>query len=729
MHIALVCPAGIPLKAGILRNESLGGSETAFVSIATALAKQQHTVRCYSPLDGPEFKDENNVTFCNMDTYLKDDNTYDVVIYSRDLSPVSKHALNAAWRVLWLHDMPSPDEYSSMQSAHFWYVDEVFFLSGYHKKVWTDKFDILEKHHWITRNGLDMDLINQVKSQHSPKFKKSLLFMSRPERGLITMLKNVWPKALAEISPDLELKLCSYSTPARLLSPAVQNLYSKLNVLIEEAPHIRQLGNLSKKELYRELCRSSALVYPTDFPEISCISVAEAAACGVPVITTGRFALPETLGKDYPGLVHSNPMKDIHYADKFVSILKEAMTNPEPFITKGLEAVANKSWNTVALEWVNHFAEKLRENNTYQMRKPTVAACMIVKNEENDILGCLNSFYKYVDEIHITDTGSTDSTLQLIEDWKKQKVQIDPVTGYTKEYPLFMHTRDRLGHFDDARNQSISYTDADWIFWVDADERLTNGEALAQYLRTRMFDGIIIEQCHFYLDMQPSSDTPVRLFKNKPLGLPFVKESFKEIAFVGAIHEHPMQGDINCPVHPAMQATEVRLAHTGYLTESHRRAKVRTRNLTLLMEDRKKYPNRYSGHVLAMRDLIHMFGWALEQGQLNSTYLAKVVGLYNDHFKPMEDNPPWQLSQMFEHAYKQYQMALQLAAAHQVAIGGRLPFSVKLHVGISYGSEAPTPQQGALRWFMDEKEFKDYFNRMGERTYEKIDDPSVSYDF
>lgn len=720
LRIAMVCTVGIPVSPGILTKQSLGGSETAFISMAQSLAKIGHSVTCFAETGGKEYL-ENGVNFQPIQKYVQDDSEYHVAVFSRDCTILNLKKIKAMHTVLWLHDMPAPDSYARSQMATIWGINEVFYLSDYHSKIWNRSFDILENNSWKTRNGLDLELIQKARAENAPSgSKKSLMFTSRPERGLLPFLAHIWPRILSEISPDIELKLCSYSTPDNLVNDQAKAMHQQIGKLINSSQNIRVLGYLNKAELYKELSRSNALVYPTDFPEISCIAVAEAAACGVPVITSKMYALPETLGKNYPGLVEGNPVKRNEYVDDFIATLKKALLNPEPFIYAGLEATRDKSWDLIATEWDNHFYSKLHFRDDIKYSEPTLAACMIVKNEEDDIHGCLNSFAEYVDEIHITDTGSTDKTLERIESWRLDHPKCN----------LYLHHRDGLGDFDDARNQSISYTNCDWIFWIDADERLTGGTELRKYLSTTMFNGIIVEQCHFYLDMENSSDTPVRIFRNIPLSLPFVKEPFKRIAFVGAIHEHPMQDDVNYPVHPVVIHSGLKLAHMGYFTEDIRRAKVRDRNLELLMRDRVKWPNRNNGLVLAMRDLLHMFGWAYEKGTVNPIYLFKVVSMYDTSFKQYANGKaPWYMSQLYDHAFANYQKALALAAKHRITFANKyVPFSAKIHVSIASGEEAPTPQRGSCNWYLTPEEYKAEMSTFADIAIAKLQG-GESYDF
>jgi glycosyltransferase involved in cell wall biosynthesis len=86
-----------------------------------------------------------------------------------------------------------------------------------------------------------------------------------------------------------------------------------------------------------------------------------------------------------------------------------------------------------------------------------ISACIIVKNEENNIERCLNSIKDHVDEIVILDTGSTDDTIKIC-----------------RKYTDNIYYRKWDNNFSDARNYCISKATKKWIFIIDADEELKN---------------------------------------------------------------------------------------------------------------------------------------------------------------------------------------------------------------------------------------------------------------
>ncbi|MBF0203215.1 MAG: glycosyltransferase [Desulfamplus sp.] len=84
-----------------------------------------------------------------------------------------------------------------------------------------------------------------------------------------------------------------------------------------------------------------------------------------------------------------------------------------------------------------------------------LSACMMVKNEEEMLLRCLNSIKHLVDEIIVVDTGSTDSTIAIAESFGAK---------------IYHHPWEQ--DFSKHRNQSINYATGDWFIIIDADEEL-----------------------------------------------------------------------------------------------------------------------------------------------------------------------------------------------------------------------------------------------------------------
>ncbi len=86
---------------------------------------------------------------------------------------------------------------------------------------------------------------------------------------------------------------------------------------------------------------------------------------------------------------------------------------------------------------------------------PFLSACMIVKNEEDNIARCLASVKNIVDEIVIVDTGSTDRTMEIARSFGAN---------------IFEHPWEN--DFSLHRNQSIDHATGEWVFIIDADEEV-----------------------------------------------------------------------------------------------------------------------------------------------------------------------------------------------------------------------------------------------------------------
>lgn len=85
---------------------------------------------------------------------------------------------------------------------------------------------------------------------------------------------------------------------------------------------------------------------------------------------------------------------------------------------------------------------------------PLLSIIIITKNEAANIRACLESV-AWADEIIVVDSGSTDDTVAIC-----------------KELGAQVHIHDWPG-FGAQKNRALGYATGDWVFSIDADERVT----------------------------------------------------------------------------------------------------------------------------------------------------------------------------------------------------------------------------------------------------------------
>jgi tetratricopeptide (TPR) repeat protein len=86
---------------------------------------------------------------------------------------------------------------------------------------------------------------------------------------------------------------------------------------------------------------------------------------------------------------------------------------------------------------------------------PRVSLCLIVKNEEENLPACLDCAADLVDEIVVVDTGSTDRTKEVAA----------ARGAHVFDFPW-------IDDFAAARNVTLRHASGEWVFWLDADDRL-----------------------------------------------------------------------------------------------------------------------------------------------------------------------------------------------------------------------------------------------------------------
>jgi mannosyltransferase OCH1-like enzyme/tetratricopeptide (TPR) repeat protein len=197
---------------------------------------------------------------------------------------------------------------------------------------------------------------------------------------------------------------------------------------------------------------------------------------------------------------------------------------------------------------------------------PKVSLCMIVKNEEKNLADCLHCCADLVDEIILVDTGSTDRTKDIAHEFAAQVF----------DFPW-------CDSFAAARNEALRHATGQWIFWMDADDRLD--EANRQKLRA-LFADLKDDMAGYLLTCKvlPSGGAGTvrlvdhtRLFPNHPQ----VRWSYR-------VHEQILPSVMR--LGGQIRRTDIALTHLGYQDEAMSTAKLQ-RNLRLMEMDHQEHPN------------------------------------------------------------------------------------------------------------------------------------------
>ena len=205
----------------------------------------------------------------------------------------------------------------------------------------------------------------------------------------------------------------------------------------------------------------------------------------------------------------SNPIKFLNYLKKNIS-------------TVNSEKVKQKIDDIVLLvdsdDWIDEGEVLLDEQENIKNfsidESVTLSVVYIVKNEENYILNSLESIDWIADEIVIVDTGSTDRTVEIIQNLSDDRIKLSH----------FKWNND----FSEARNFAIKQSKCDWILVLDADELLMDKKTLLKDMLAyfTMFENL--QSTIFNLKIKRGKETyrTGKIFKN-----------VSSISYKGKVHE------------------------------------------------------------------------------------------------------------------------------------------------------------------------------------------------
>jgi len=151
----------------------------------------------------------------------------------------------------------------------------------------------------------------------------------------------------------------------------------------------------------------------------------------------------------------------------------------------------------------------------------TLTIVILTKNEEENIVDCIVNVKQVTDDVLVIDSGSDDATVELAKS-----------AGARVVY----HAWD--DDFSAQRNFAIENSGAEWMLYLDADERMSE-ELIASVKEVVAMDK---DKCYEFVRMNHAIG---HRFSHGVFGPDRVTRLFKRTHFhyVNKVHEHPECGD------------------------------------------------------------------------------------------------------------------------------------------------------------------------------------------
>ncbi len=195
-----------------------------------------------------------------------------------------------------------------------------------------------------------------------------------------------------------------------------------------------------------------------------------------------------------------------------------------------------------------------------------LSLCLIARNEERFLPGCLSSVKGVVDELIVVDTGSTDRTVELARSAGAKVIS----TAWADD-------------FSAPRNLALAHAKGRWVLQLDADERLAAGagKRLRAALKTATFDcGLVRLHDAASLNAPEAAVLSGEQRLCAPVRLPRVLRRTDGLTYTGVVHESPVEWLVRRGLKVADLGVD--LVHLGAVPELRSALRKSDRNLRLL---------------------------------------------------------------------------------------------------------------------------------------------------
>lgn len=376
LHIAFYLQ-GVPINGNSVYTKPLGGTESAMIFMAAALARIGHKVEVFTETDSPSIYDDVKYRHWKEFEQAADKSDFDVLICIRSLLLV----LAKRWAKLQVYFSPDAHDQPFVNSAMITrledgkncyeiglfslkfvknYIDVIFCVGQWQADTFKEKFSIPAEKLFVAGNGVDLKSF----SLNNPlsKREQQIVYTSTPFRGLEYLLKYF--PFIRQRVPDSKCIVMSgmqlYGHDSEQDRKAYGHIYD-----LADQPGVEFLGPLPKPEMNEILKKSRLLAYPNLFAETFCIAALEAQAAGLPVVTTKLAAMSERVADNVDGfLIPGNPNSQSYagmFIDKCVLLLKDDNMWDE-YSAAAFSKSRKFNYDELALLWNNEFFDKLENS-------------------------------------------------------------------------------------------------------------------------------------------------------------------------------------------------------------------------------------------------------------------------------------------------------------------------------------------------------------------------------
>ena len=301
--------SAVPWNYSSMLRGALGGSERAVAHLSNELYRQGYTVY----VSGGVFEDEASVGvkyvgLSDLPELLRT-TAFHTIVCSRYISFLELYGGIASWHqfYVWAHDthlLAYGCDLGDTMILEKWsdHIDGCVCQTRWHADEYARQYPTLQSKLHVINNGIDATSFPALVSI-GKKVRNRFIYTSRTERGLSRIL-DLWPDIMTTM-PDATLVISTYvAFPCNDDERRIQARIAQLNQMHlgqqdeqeEQVQCIRHLGQLNHEKLYAEMGAAEYWLYPTDWPETSCITAMEMLMSGVICLYYPVAGLTDTMG-------------------------------------------------------------------------------------------------------------------------------------------------------------------------------------------------------------------------------------------------------------------------------------------------------------------------------------------------------------------------------------------------------------------------------------------------